>query len=76
MAKGVPWGKIPALPWLHRMSRCCFAPGRMEMPSALDQLVPLVHRELHRIARHCMAAERSGHTPRAHGTHQRSLPTA
>ena len=30
--------------------------------SALDQLVPLVHRELHRIARHCMAAERAGHT--------------
>jgi RNA polymerase sigma-70 factor (ECF subfamily) len=30
--------------------------------SALEQLVPLVHRELHRIARHCMAAERSGHT--------------
>ena len=24
--------------------------------------VPLVHRELHRIARHCMAAERAGHT--------------
>lgn len=29
--------------------------------SAFDQLVPLVHRELHRIARHCMAAERAGH---------------
>ena len=30
--------------------------------SAFDQLVPLVHRELHRIARHCMAGERAGHT--------------
>ena len=30
--------------------------------SALEQLVPLVHRELHRIARHCMAAERTGHS--------------
>lgn len=29
---------------------------------AFDQLVPLVHRELHRIARHCMAAERTGHS--------------
>jgi RNA polymerase sigma factor (TIGR02999 family) len=29
---------------------------------ALEQLVPLVHRELHRIARHCMAAERTGHS--------------
>lgn len=29
---------------------------------ALDQLVPLVHRELHRIARACMVAERTGHT--------------
>jgi RNA polymerase sigma factor (TIGR02999 family) len=30
--------------------------------SAFDQLVPVVHRELHRIARQCMAAERTGHT--------------
>ena len=30
--------------------------------SALEQIGPLVHRELHRIARHCMAAERTGHT--------------
>jgi RNA polymerase sigma factor (TIGR02999 family) len=29
---------------------------------AFEQLVPVVHRELHRIARHCMAAERIGHT--------------
>lgn len=30
--------------------------------NALEELVPLVHRELHRIARHCMAAERTGHS--------------
>ena len=29
---------------------------------ALDQLVPLVYRELHRIASHQMRAERAGHT--------------
>jgi RNA polymerase sigma-70 factor (ECF subfamily) len=29
---------------------------------ALEQLVPLVYRELHRMARHYMASERSGHT--------------
>jgi RNA polymerase sigma-70 factor (ECF subfamily) len=29
---------------------------------ALDRLVPLVHRELHVIARHCMASERAGHS--------------
>lgn len=30
--------------------------------AALDQLVPLVYRELHKIARTCMAAERAGHS--------------
>ena len=30
--------------------------------SAFEQLVPLVYRELHRIARSCMAAERAGHS--------------
>jgi len=30
--------------------------------AAFDQLVPLVHRELHRMARSCMAAERDGHS--------------
>ena len=30
--------------------------------AAFERLVPLVHRELHRIARHCMAAERTGHS--------------
>jgi RNA polymerase sigma-70 factor, ECF subfamily len=30
--------------------------------AALQQLIPLVHRELHRIARHCLKGERPGHT--------------
>jgi RNA polymerase sigma factor (TIGR02999 family) len=30
--------------------------------SALDRLIPIVHSELHRIARRCMAGERAGHT--------------
>jgi RNA polymerase sigma-70 factor, ECF subfamily len=30
--------------------------------TAFDRLVPLVYRELHKIARHCMAAERTGHS--------------
>ena len=30
--------------------------------AAFDRLVPLVYRELHKIARTCMAAERSGHS--------------
>ena len=29
---------------------------------ALDKFVPLVYEELHRLARHCMAGERPGHT--------------
>jgi len=33
--------------------------------AALDQLVPLVHDELHRIARRCMAGERAGHSLQA-----------
>ena len=32
---------------------------------ALDQLIPLVHDELHRIARRCMAGERVGHSLQA-----------
>src|SRR5262245_38641118 len=32
---------------------------------ALEQLVPLVHQELHRIARRCMAGERAGHSLQA-----------
>jgi len=33
--------------------------------AALDQLVPIVHHELHRIARACMAGERGGHSLQA-----------
>jgi RNA polymerase sigma factor (TIGR02999 family) len=33
--------------------------------SALQQLIPLVHQELHRIARRCMAGERVGHSLQA-----------
>jgi RNA polymerase sigma factor (TIGR02999 family) len=32
---------------------------------ALEQLIPLVHRELHQIARRCMAGERAGHSLQA-----------
>jgi RNA polymerase sigma-70 factor, ECF subfamily len=32
---------------------------------ALDRLIPLVHHELHRIARRCMAGERVGHSLQA-----------
>jgi RNA polymerase sigma factor (TIGR02999 family) len=30
--------------------------------AALEQLIPLVHRELHQIARRCLKGERAGHT--------------
>jgi RNA polymerase sigma factor (TIGR02999 family) len=33
--------------------------------AALAQLIPIVHNELHRIARACMAGERGGHTLQA-----------
>jgi RNA polymerase sigma factor (TIGR02999 family) len=32
---------------------------------ALERLIPLVHRELHQIARRCMAGERAGHSIQA-----------
>jgi RNA polymerase sigma factor (TIGR02999 family) len=32
---------------------------------ALERLIPLVHAELHRIAQHCMAGERPGHSLQA-----------
>jgi RNA polymerase sigma-70 factor, ECF subfamily len=32
---------------------------------ALERLIPLVHRELHRLARRCMAGEREGHSLQA-----------
>ena len=33
--------------------------------AVLEQLIPLVHDELHRIARRCMAGERAGHNLQA-----------
>jgi RNA polymerase sigma factor (TIGR02999 family) len=33
--------------------------------TALDRLIPLVHRELHQIARRCMVGERAGHSLQA-----------
>jgi RNA polymerase sigma-70 factor (ECF subfamily) len=33
--------------------------------AALERLIPLVHRELHQIARRCMAGERQGHSLQA-----------
>ena len=33
--------------------------------AALDRLIPLVHHELHQIARQCMAGERAGHSLQA-----------
>src|SRR3954469_8398186 len=33
--------------------------------AALERLIPLVHRELHQIARRCMARERAGHSLQA-----------
>ena len=33
--------------------------------AALNRLIPLIHRELHRIARRCMAGERAGHSLQA-----------
>ena len=33
--------------------------------AALERLIPLVHRELHQIACHCMAGEPAGHSLQA-----------
>ena len=33
--------------------------------TALERLIPLVHHELHQIARRCMAGERAGHSLQA-----------
>ena len=33
--------------------------------AALERLIPLVHRELHQLARRCMAGERVGHSLQA-----------
>jgi RNA polymerase sigma factor (TIGR02999 family) len=45
----------------HEITRLLQAWGEGEQ-SALERLIPLVYQELHRLARHYMAGERSGHT--------------
>ena len=49
-------------PSLHEVTQLLqsWSEGNQE---ALDKLVPLVHAELHRLARHYMSHERPGHTP-------------
>ena len=44
--------------------------------SALARLMPIVHEELHRIARGCMAGEKGGHTakPRSRRTATHTMP--
>ncbi len=44
--------------------------------AALDELMPLVHEELRRLARRCMNRERPGQYPADLGAGQRGLPTA
>jgi RNA polymerase sigma factor (TIGR02999 family) len=45
----------------HEITRLLQAWSEGEQ-SALERLIPLVYQELHRLARHYMAGERSGHT--------------
>jgi hypothetical protein len=40
----------------------CWLPGAAATRDALEQLTPLVYRELHRLARGAMRGERPGHT--------------
>ena len=46
------------------MTELLLAWGRGDQ-AAFDELVPVVHGELHRIARRCMAGERAGHSLQA-----------
>jgi RNA polymerase sigma-70 factor (ECF subfamily) len=55
------WG-IPANP--TRVTGLLLKWGRGD-EGALERLIPLVHRELHGIARRCMARERAGHSLQA-----------
>ena len=59
--KGLEWG-IPENP--TRVTGLLLKWGRGD-EAALERLIPLVHRELHRIARRCMAGERAGHSLQA-----------
>jgi RNA polymerase sigma-70 factor (ECF subfamily) len=49
---------LPSTPEITQMLRAWTAGDQQ----ALEKLTPLVHRELHRVARRYMAGERSGHT--------------
>jgi RNA polymerase sigma-70 factor (ECF subfamily) len=49
---------LPSTPEITKMLRAWTAGDQQ----ALEKLTPLVHRELHRVARRYMAGERSGHT--------------
>ena len=59
--KGLEWG-IPATP--TRVTGLLLKWGRGD-EAALERLIPLVHRELHQIARRCMAGEGKGHSLQA-----------
>ena len=47
------------------MSPRSFSNGGKETTAARERLIPLVHQELHQIARRCMAGERVGHSLQA-----------
>src|SRR6476646_10716367 len=59
--KGLKW-RIPSKP--TRITGLLHQWGRGD-EGALERLIPLVHRELHQIARRCMAGERAGHSLQA-----------
>src|SRR6476646_2428039 len=59
--KGLKW-RIPSKP--TRITGLLHQWGRGD-EGALERLIPLVHRELHGIARRCMAGERAGHSLQA-----------
>jgi RNA polymerase sigma factor (TIGR02999 family) len=56
--KGLTWG-IPVNP--TRVTGLLIQWGRGD-EGALERLIPLVHHELHQMARRCMADERAGHS--------------
>ena len=59
--KGLTWG-IPVNP--TRVTGLLIEWGRGD-EGALERLIPLVHHELHQMARRCMADERAGHSLQA-----------
>jgi RNA polymerase sigma factor (TIGR02999 family) len=60
-AKGLKW-EIPENP--TKVTGLLLSWGRGD-EGALEQLIPLVHQQLHEIARRCMAGERQGHSLQA-----------